>query len=202
MAGINHKLRFEVLRRDSFTCRYCGRRAPYVHVEADHIVPRSQGGEDVAENLVCSCYDCNRGKQATHRAHSGLASDPTDFDMMKARLDKMVALQAVATEYAREVTSYARELDRYWWETLAQLPQFSFAEPVQAMLRYFVQRVPVEDLRECMAVVWQEYGDPKNIRPWYRLAWRRMEERTDDLAERLVEEMEADIPPTRPPDAP
>lgn len=31
-------------------------------LEADHIIPRSQGGEDVAGNFVTACRSCNRSK--------------------------------------------------------------------------------------------------------------------------------------------
>ncbi len=54
--------RFTILARDQFTCRYCGRKAPDVVLEVDHIHPRSRGGRDTQANLVTSCFDCNRGK--------------------------------------------------------------------------------------------------------------------------------------------
>lgn len=57
-------LRFEVFKRDAFTCRYCGRRSPEVILEVDHAFPRSAGGSDEMENLVTSCFECNRGKGA------------------------------------------------------------------------------------------------------------------------------------------
>ena len=56
------KLRFEVFKRDSFTCQYCGRKVPDVILEVDHIFPKSKGGLDEIVNLITSCFDCNRGK--------------------------------------------------------------------------------------------------------------------------------------------
>lgn len=56
-------LRFAVLARDNFTCRYCGAQAPHVYLEVDHVEPKSVGGPDTMENLVAACYDCNRGKR-------------------------------------------------------------------------------------------------------------------------------------------
>ena len=56
------KLRFAVLERDGFTCHYCGRAAPSVPLEVDHIIPASQGGTDRMENLVTACWSCNRGR--------------------------------------------------------------------------------------------------------------------------------------------
>lgn len=60
---MNRSLRFRVLARDKFTCRYCGAKAPDVVLEVDHIQPRSHGGLDRMLNLVTSCYDCNQGKR-------------------------------------------------------------------------------------------------------------------------------------------
>lgn len=58
-------LRFQVFRRDSFTCQYCGRAAPEVELHADHRHPFSKGGLTVEENLVTACRDCNLGKGST-----------------------------------------------------------------------------------------------------------------------------------------
>lgn len=56
--------RWEILERDDFTCQYCGKRAPDVVLEVDHIHPQSKGGDHDPDNLITSCYDCNQGKRA------------------------------------------------------------------------------------------------------------------------------------------
>jgi 5-methylcytosine-specific restriction endonuclease McrA len=48
----------EVMRRDSYTCQYCGRQA----AELDHVVPWGKGGLTIASNLVAACQFCNRQK--------------------------------------------------------------------------------------------------------------------------------------------
>lgn len=60
--GLSKKIRFEVFKRDKFTCQYCGRKAPDVILEVDHIKPISKGGTNDLMNLVTACKDCNRGK--------------------------------------------------------------------------------------------------------------------------------------------
>ncbi len=60
--AISKKVRFEVFKRDSFTCQYCGRSAPDVVLEIDHIHPVIKGGDNNITNLITSCFDCNRGK--------------------------------------------------------------------------------------------------------------------------------------------
>lgn len=70
--SVSKKTRFEVFERDSFTCQYCGRFAPDVVLEVDHILARAKGGTDDPENLITACFDCNRGKRA-EGAINGLA---------------------------------------------------------------------------------------------------------------------------------
>jgi len=50
----------EILRRDEYTCQYCGQKSPYLTV--DHIVPRRLGGQHMWENLVAACPSCNHHK--------------------------------------------------------------------------------------------------------------------------------------------
>jgi hypothetical protein len=63
--GIPSKLRFEVFKRDSFTCQYCGAASPQVVLHCDHIKPVAKGGETELLNLVTACNTCNLGKGAT-----------------------------------------------------------------------------------------------------------------------------------------
>lgn len=60
--AISKKTRFEVFKRDSFTCQYCGSHPPTVVLEPDHIDPVANGGGNEMDNLVTACFDCNRGK--------------------------------------------------------------------------------------------------------------------------------------------
>jgi len=62
MGSVSKSLRFEVLARDGFKCRYCGRAAPEVALHVDHIIPRAGGGRNDTGNLATACADCNHGK--------------------------------------------------------------------------------------------------------------------------------------------
>lgn len=83
--AIGKKLRFEVFKRDSFTCQYCGASAPDVLLEVDHLRPVSKDGDNDILNLVTSCQGCNRGKSNIE------ISDTSTVKKQKAQLD---ALQA------------------------------------------------------------------------------------------------------------
>lgn len=60
--SITKKLRFEVFKRDSFSCQYCGESAPSVILHIDHIKPVAKGGSNDIANLITSCKSCNLGK--------------------------------------------------------------------------------------------------------------------------------------------
>ena len=61
---LSKNLRFEVFKRDSFKCQYCGQEAPDVILNADHINPVKNGGDNNIINLITSCFSCNSGKSA------------------------------------------------------------------------------------------------------------------------------------------
>jgi hypothetical protein len=62
--AIKADIRFAVLARDNFRCRYCGREASEVKLHVDHLFPISKGGGDSLGNYITSCQDCNLGKHA------------------------------------------------------------------------------------------------------------------------------------------
>lgn len=80
---ISKKLRFEIFKRDRFTCQYCGRMAPEVILEVDHIKPVAEGGKNDILNLVTSCRNCNRGKGKT------LLSDNTTIKAQQDRINDL-----------------------------------------------------------------------------------------------------------------
>jgi hypothetical protein len=62
--NISNGVRFHVLKRDNFTCIYCGRNSQEVRLAVDHIIPVKQIQIDDLDNLATSCYDCNLGKSS------------------------------------------------------------------------------------------------------------------------------------------
>lgn len=62
--------RKNILKRDRFTCQYCGtRKEP---LTTDHVIPRSQNGADSWQNLVTACVKCNNLKGDRTPAQAGL----------------------------------------------------------------------------------------------------------------------------------
>lgn len=51
--------RREVLKRDNYTCQYCGSTRK---LTIDHVIPRSKGGSHSWDNVVAACERCNSAK--------------------------------------------------------------------------------------------------------------------------------------------
>lgn len=83
--ALSKKLRFEVFKRDAFTCQYCGRKAPEIVLECDHINPVAAGGGNDILNLVTSCVECNAGKGARSLS---------DSSVLTKQMDQLAELQA------------------------------------------------------------------------------------------------------------
>lgn len=81
--SIGQRVRFEVFKRDRFTCQYCGRKAPDVILHADHVTPRAAGGGDDILNLVTSCRECNLGKS------DRLLSDQADIEVRRKAMEEL-----------------------------------------------------------------------------------------------------------------
>lgn len=64
---IRAEKRLAIYVRDSFRCLYCGadlRHAAPADVTLDHLLPRSAGGTNAADNLVTACRSCNSSRGA------------------------------------------------------------------------------------------------------------------------------------------
>lgn len=102
---VSRRLRFEVLRRDGHTCRYCGAKAPDVNLTVDHVVPSALGGSDEPSNLVTACAECNGGK-------SSISPDqPIVEDVADSALRWASAMRFVAEDRAQRRDELQEELD-------------------------------------------------------------------------------------------
>ncbi len=64
--------RINVYTRDGFRCQYCGLKRTTKHLNYDHVLPRSQGGKTVWDNIVTSCISCNLRKDCRTPEQAGM----------------------------------------------------------------------------------------------------------------------------------
>lgn len=145
--SIGKKLRFEVFKRDKFTCQYCGRMSPDVVLEVDHIKPVAEGGNNDIINLITSCRDCNRGKGKVRLSDNeeikkqqnqlkDLADKREQMEMImdwRNELAELERLQSIELcEYIFNLSdSHPNENGRMQLKQL--INRFSFTEVVQAI---------------------------------------------------------------------
>lgn len=74
---VEESIKWEVYRRDKFTCQYCGESQQPLTV--DHYLAQDFGGKTTVENLKASCRRCNKLKAnktieqwSTYRLVNGL----------------------------------------------------------------------------------------------------------------------------------
>jgi len=100
--------RRNLFARDRNRCQYCGRVFPTNDLSLDHVLPRSQGGGDSWENLVCACIRCNarKGGRTPEQAHMRLVRRPE-----KPRRNPLIALRLGHERYQ----SWKTFLDNAYW---------------------------------------------------------------------------------------
>lgn len=138
---MSKRLRFAVLARDNFTCRYCGRQSDTVKLVVDHIIPVAAGGTNVEENLATSCETCNQGKAATViEQHAANETDRLRIEQASLRLaqerreQESVAIAAIEMERQRQAVNRAIAAE---WECLLQrdVQQLSTLKVIQSYAR-------------------------------------------------------------------
>ena len=100
--------RRNLFARDQNRCQYCGRRRPTTELSLDHVIPRSQGGTNAWDNIVCACVRCNvkKGGRTPEQAHMKLISLPK-----RPRRSPVLTIKRSDSRYA----SWKQFLDFAYW---------------------------------------------------------------------------------------
>jgi len=108
-----HLNRRNVLARDGHVCQYCGHHFPAQQLSLDHVVPRSRGGTNTWENVVCACLICNvkKGGRTPHEAKMRLVRRP-----IKPNRNPWLALKLSNPKYE----SWRTWLEGVYWEVGAR----------------------------------------------------------------------------------
>lgn len=125
--AISKRLRFEILRRDNHTCRYCGAAPPDTTLTVDHVIPTTLGGTDEPTNLVAACRECNSGKTSIH-PDTPLVSNVADDAVRWAKAMELVAAQRAA-ERDIAAENHAK-FHAKWNEWTYQRGENTFAVPL------------------------------------------------------------------------
>lgn len=146
--AISKTLRFEVFKRDSFRCQYCGVEAPNVLLHIDHIKPVADGGLNELTNLITSCLPCNLGKRDVplndHAAVNKVRAQLDELQERREQLDLMMQWRESLRDLDQEAV--ARIAD-YWDE---HTPGWSVNEHGKRKITKWLQTFGVEEI--CVAM--------------------------------------------------
>lgn len=153
--AIPKRVRFEVLKRDSFKCQYCGAAAPDVLLQIDHIHPVVEGGDNDITNLITSCVACNSGKSdktlddktAVIKARNQIEDLQTRREQLEMMMEWKEGLRDIALETIDRLCGY--------WE--AYTPGWSVNANGRKNLQKWLGKYSVEELTQAMDVAATQY---------------------------------------------
>lgn len=161
------RLRFEVFKRDHFTCQYCGAQPPEVVLVADHITPVAQGGETTLLNLITACEPCNQGKADRLVTHTLIRPDA---DLLYLQTQQEIAelrrYQQAKAERDAEIASVVDALSDDWMALSGQ----DWA-PAERIIRQLLARYSPEIVERAMEDVAIKVGTgylPSRGERWVR----------------------------------
>lgn len=178
--ALSKRLRYEVLRRDNYTCRYCGKSAPEVVITVDHVIPKALGGSDEPSNLCAACRDCNGGKTSSS-PDAPLVDDVAEDALKWSRAMQTATARMLADLDARETD---REQFRKWWNNWAYgegddrrtLPLEGGWE--QTVDQLVSAGLPLRVLKDCIdrAMSQRKVRDDQKFRYMCGVAWKKLTE--------------------------
>lgn len=115
--ALSKKTRFEVFKRDSFTCQYCGGCAPSVVLVVDHIEPVSKGGDNALVNLVTSCDSCNAGKSNRRLADdSAVSKQHSQLKVLQEKREQLTMMVEWKRSLANLDDEAVTAVEELWYE--------------------------------------------------------------------------------------
>jgi hypothetical protein len=170
--SVSKKLRFDVFKRDGFTCQYCGTHpSETVVLEIDHVRPVADGGGSEIDNLVTACFACNRGKGADL-----LTSVPQSIE------DKA----AIVQEREAQVRAYYEILqakkdrldDELWTIACIYMERFRDSDILRSRLssiRMFLGQLDFYEVQEAMEIATDKhYSRTKAFSYFCGVCWRKI----------------------------
>lgn len=167
MAGkrkaISKKVRFEVFKRDGFTCQYCGAHPPQAILHVDHIIPVAEGGGNEDTNLVTACDHCNLGKSA-----NSLAKIPAS---LAERAAEVAEREEQLRGYSEVMAAQRERIEDDAWEVaevfMRRFAQDGIRRDWLESIKRFVERIGVHECIRAMEIATARQRYPNKCFPYF-----------------------------------
>lgn len=175
---ISKKLRFEIFKRDGFTCQYCGDHPPKTILHVDHIYPVKRGGGNNQDNLITSCIDCNLGKSATPLSNVPMS--------LRDRAKEIEEREAQLSGYNKILFEKAERLEIQSWTVAAALSNTEYVESYNRQrllsIKRFLELLPLTEVLEAVEITLARWGSTTKDRAFKyfcAIYWRKIREISD-----------------------
>lgn len=178
--AVSKRTRYEVLKRDNHSCRYCGGSAPDVKLTVDHVVPVALGGTDNPDNLVAACADCNAGKSSTSPTDEAVAD--VAQDALRWR-DALVRASDIERAKLRAINAYCCEFYDQWQDLSGGRLPSDFASSVASL---YAAALPAESMLDAVFVALSARYVDDRFRYFMGVCWKRVT-RIQETARQLID---------------
>ncbi len=170
--AISKRTRFEVFKRDLFTCQYCGATPPVALLHVDHIIAVASGGGNDMDNLVTACDHCNLGKAAVP-----LSAVPKS---LKEKAAEVAEREDQIRGYNAILQARRDRIDDEAWRIAAELERKEFVDSYSRKdlqsIRMFLERLPFTEVLEAARIAnarWS-YSGGRHFRYFCAVCWNKI----------------------------
>lgn len=171
--SISKKIRFEVFKRDSFRCAYCGETPPKVILEVDHIDPKSKGGKDEINNLLTACFDCNRGKKdILLQVIPGQLKE--NLEILQEKENQILAYRRLTDKIRKRIGNDIWEICEIYTN---QYPGWFFSDTFKnASIKNFLSKLPKQKVIDALYIAIGKYPkDKERVVPYFcGICWNKI----------------------------
>ena len=169
--AISKKLRFDIFKRDVFTCQYCGSKPPSVVLEVDHIIPVASGGDNDIDNLVTSCFDCNRGKGARSLELSP-ETLAKKLEIQTEAKEQLASFEKSVKAKKAKITRKINKLDKIFSDVTDHTFTYSFKQSIKK----FFELLPEHEVIDAMEISLAKFSDEPGLATKYfcGICWNKI----------------------------
>ena len=162
--SLSKKTRFEVFKRDNFTCQYCGQMAPDVVLQVDHISPVKEGGTNDIMNLITSCVDCNSGKGAKKLTdRQEIQKQQEQLKVLSERKEQLEFM----LKWREELQSQSEiEIDVAEAEIRKYNNEYSLSEHGRQTLKTLIAKFALPSVLDAISISFTKYDAEKTSESW------------------------------------
>lgn len=172
--SVSKRTRFEVFKRDGFTCQYCGSHPPQSIMHVDHVMPVSKGGSNHIDNLITACQSCNLGK-----SNVLLSSVPKSINEKASEIKER---EAQIAGYYEILALVSDRKNREAWDVVAEIesdPEIdSYNRQMLLSIKRFLDLIPFMVVKESAEIAASHGFRSANKRFKYfcGICWNRVRE--------------------------